>query len=84
MEIVENGMELERQRIEENLSIRRVKPVTMTDIKTNEGRKVESETLIARRDSQLSNNLELPMGGFLSIYSEQSSRREEMHLSPLW
>ena len=38
MEIVENGMELERQRIEEeNLLIRRVKLVTMTDIKTNEG-----------------------------------------------
>ena len=48
-EIVENGMELERQRMkEENLSIRRVKPVTMTDIMTNEGRKVESETSIAR------------------------------------
>ena len=49
----------------------------MTDIKPNEGRKVESETSIARQDSQLSNNLELPMGSFLSIDSEQSSRREE-------
>ena len=40
MEIVENGMELERGRIEEeNLSSRRVKLVTMTDIKTNEGRR---------------------------------------------
>ena len=78
MEIVENGMELERRRIEEeNLSIRRVKPVTMTDIKTNEGRKVESETSIGRWDSQLPKNLELPMGSFLSIDSEQSSRREE-------
>ena len=78
MEIVESGMELEKQRIEEeNLSIRRVKLVTMTDIKTNEGRKVESETSIARPDSQLSNNLELPVGSFLSIDSEQSSKREE-------
>ena len=49
----------------------------MTDIKTNEGRKVESETSIARQDSQLSNNLEPPMGCFLSIDSEQSNRREE-------
>ena len=78
MEIVENGMELERQRMEEeNLSIRRVKPVTMTEIMTNEGRKVENEISIARQDSQLSNNLESPMGSFLSIDSEQSSKREE-------
>ena len=78
MEIVENGMELERQRIkEENLLIRRVKLVTIADIMTNEGRKVESETSIARQDSQLSNNLESPMGSFLSIDSEQSSKREE-------
>ena len=78
MEIVENGMELERKRIEEeNLSIRRVKLVTMTDTKTNEGRKVESETSIARQDSQLSKNLELPIGSFLSIDSEQSNGREE-------
>ena len=78
MEIVENGMELERWRIEEkNLSIRRVKLVIMTEIMMNEGRKVESETSIARWDSQLSKNLELPMGSFLSIDSEQSSEREE-------
>ena len=49
MEIVEGGMELEKQRIEEeNLLIKRMKPVTMTDITTNEGRRVESETSIAR------------------------------------
>ena len=78
MEIVENGMELERQRIEkENLLIRRLKPVTMTDIKTNEGRKVQSENTIARWDSQLLKNLESPLGSFLSIDIEQSSRREE-------
>ena len=45
-----------------------------TDIMTNEGRKVESETSIARQDSQL---LELPMGSFLSIDHEQSTKREE-------
>ena len=49
----------------------------MTDIMTNEGRKAGSEISIARQDSQLLNNLELPMGSFLSIDSEQSSKREE-------
>ena len=49
----------------------------MTDITTNEGRRVESETSIARQDSQLSNNLESTMGSFLSIDSEQSSKKEE-------
>ena len=78
MEIVESGMELEKQRIEEeNLSIKRMEQVTMTNITTNEGRRVESETSIARQDSQLSNNLEFPMGSFLSIDSEQSSEKEE-------
>ena len=49
MEIVESGMELEKQRIEEeNLSIKRMKLVTMTDITTNEDRMVERETSIAR------------------------------------
>ena len=49
MEIVESGMELEKQRIEEeNLLIKRMKLVTMTDITTNEGRRVESENSIAR------------------------------------
>ena len=49
MEIVESGMELEKQRIEEeNLSIKRMKPVTMTDITTNEGGRVESKNSIAR------------------------------------
>ena len=84
MEIVESGMKLERQRIEEeNLLIKRMKLVTMTDITTNEGRRVESETSIARQDSQLSNNLESPMGSFLSIDSEQVAKRKRMHMSPL-
>ena len=78
MEIVESGVELEKQRIEEeNLLIKRMKPVTMTDITTNEGRMVESENSIARQDSQLSDNLDSPMGSFLSIDSEQSSEKEE-------
>ena len=78
MEIVESGMELEKQRIEEeNLLIKRMKPVTMTDITTDESRRVESENSIARQDSQLSNNLESPMGSFLSIDSEESSKKEE-------
>ena len=49
----------------------------MTDITTNEGRRVESENSIARQDSQLSNNLESLMGSFLSIDSEQRSEKEE-------
>ena len=77
MEIVESGMELEKQRIEENLSIKRMKPVTMPHTTTNKSRRVESENSIARQDSQLSNNLESPMGSFLSIDSEQSSKKEE-------
>ena len=76
-EIVESGMELEKQRIEEeNLSIKGMEPVTMTELTTNGSRRVESENLIVRQDSQLSNNSESPMGSFLSIDSEQSSRKE--------
>ena len=76
-EIVESGMELEKQRIEEeNLSIKGIEPVTMTEITTNGSRRVESKNLV-RQDIQLSNNSESPMGSFLSIDSEQSSRKEE-------
>ena len=49
----------------------------MTDMATSEGRWVENEVSIARQDSQLSDDLELPMGSFLSIDSEQSSGKEE-------
>ena len=49
----------------------------MTDMTTSKGRKVENEISIARQDSQLSNDLESPMGSFLSIDSEQSSKKEE-------
>ena len=49
----------------------------MTDIATIEGNNLESEVPIFRQDSQLSDNVELPMGSFLSLSSEQSSEREE-------
>ena len=49
----------------------------MTDIITIESNNLESEVPIFRQDSQLSNNLELPMGSFLSLNSEQSNEREE-------
>ena len=50
----------------------------MTDITTSEDNILEvSEILIFRQDSQLSNNLESPMGSFLSLNSEQGSEREE-------
>ena len=49
----------------------------MTDIITIEDNNLESEVPIFRQDSQLSDNLELPMGSFLSLNSEQSNEREE-------
>ena len=49
----------------------------MTDITTIEGNNLENEVPVFRQDSQLSDNLELPMGSFLSLNSEQSNEREE-------
>ena len=49
----------------------------MTDITTIEGNNLESEVPIFTQDSQLSDNLESPMGSFLYLNSEQSSEREE-------
>ena len=49
----------------------------MTDIGTSEGNMLENEVSIFRQDSQLSDNLESPMGSFLSPSSEQSSERED-------
>ena len=72
------NVELREQRIvEENTLVEKINPVTMTDITTSEGNILESEVSIFRQDSQLSNNLELPMGSFLSLNREQSSEREE-------
>ena len=78
LELVESKMELREQRIiGENTLVRKINPVMMTDIITIEGNNLESEVPIFRQDSQLSDNLELPMGSFLSLNSEQSSEREE-------
>ena len=78
MEIIESEVELGKQRIVgENLSIKKIKPVTVTDMTTSKGRRAENEISIARQDSQLLNDLESPMGSFLSIDSEQSSKKEE-------
>ena len=49
----------------------------MTEITINGDTRVESGDLIVKLDSQLSNNLESPVGSFLSIESEQSSEEEE-------
>ena len=77
-EIIKSGMELEKQRIEEeHPSIKGREPVTMTEITINGDRRVESENLIVNPDSQLLNNSESPVGSFLSIESEQSSEEEE-------
>ena len=77
-EIIESGMELEKQRIEEeNLLIKRIEPVTVTEITINGDKRVVSENLIVRPDSQLLNNSESPVGSFLSIESEQSSEEKE-------
>ena len=78
LEIVESEMELREQRIVgENTLVRKINLVMMTDITTIEGNNLESEVPIFRQDSQLSDNLESPMGSFLSLNSEQSSEREE-------
>ena len=78
LEIVESEMELREQRIiQENTLVRKINPVMMTDIITIENNNLESEVPIFRQESQLSDNLELPMGSFLSLNSEQSNEREE-------
>ena len=78
LEIVENEMELREQRITgEDTLVRKINPVMMTDKMTIEGNDLEGVVPIFRQDSQLSANLESPMGSFLSLSSEQSSEREE-------
>ena len=77
-EIIKSGMELEKQRIEEDLlSMKGREPVTMTEITINGDKRVESKNLIVNPESQLSNNSESPVGSFFSIESEQSSEEEE-------
>ena len=78
MEITESEMELGKQRIlEDNISIKNINPITMTEMITNKSDSGENEISMGRQDSQLLNTLESPMGSFLSIDSEQSSRNEE-------
>ena len=77
MEIIESELELGKQRIvEDNISIKKINPVTMTGAVSKDN-DIDSEISIIRQDNQLLNNLELPMGSFLSIDSEQSSEKEE-------
>ena len=76
--IVESEMELRKWRIiEENTLVRKINPVTMTDIITITGNNLESEIPIFRQDNQLPDNFDLPMESFLSLNSEQSNEREE-------
>ena len=78
LEIVESEVELREWRIVgENTLVEKINLVMVTDITTSEGNILESEVSIFRQDSQLSNNLESPMGSFVSLNSEQSSEREE-------
>ena len=68
MEIIESKMELGKQRIlEDNISIKNINPVTMTDMITNKSDSGENEISMGKQYSQLLNNLESPMGSFLSI-----------------
>ena len=78
MEIIESEMELGKQRIlGNNISIKNINLVTMTEMITNKSNSGENEISMGKQDSQLLNNLESPMGSLLSIDSEQSSRNEE-------
>ena len=78
LKIIESEVELgERRIVGENNLIKKINPVTMTDITLDEGDILESEVSILRKDNQSSSNLESPMGSFLSLNSEQSSEREE-------
>ena len=77
LEIIESEVELEQRIVGENTLVEKINLVTVTDITISEGNILESEVSIFRQESQLSNNLELPMGSFLSSNSEPSSEREE-------
>ena len=78
MKIIESEVELGKWRIVgENILIKKINPVTMTDMTASKGDIIESEISIVRQDSQLSNNLESPMGSFLSLNRERSSEKEE-------
>ena len=77
-EIIKSGMELGKQRIdEEHLLIRGKEPVTMTKIVINRDERVKNGDTIVEPESLVLNNSESPVGSFLSIKSEQSSEEEE-------
>ena len=78
LEIIESEVELGEQKlVGENTSVEKINLVMVTDIATSEGDILESEVSIFRQDSQLSDNLESPIGSFLSPNSEHSSERED-------
>ena len=77
LKIIENEVELEGGRMIEGYdSIKEINTVMMTDITPNKNNILENEVLIPRKDNQSPSNLESPMGSFLSLNSEQSSKRE--------
>ena len=77
MEIIVSELELGKQRIiEDNILIKKTNPVTMTGAVSKDNG-TDSEISIIGQNNQSLNNLELPMGSFLSIDSEQSSEKEE-------
>ena len=78
LKIIESEVELGEGRIAGgNNLIKKINPVTMTDIIPDEGDILESGVSILRKDNQSASNLESPMGSFLSLNSEQSSERDE-------
>ena len=78
VEIIASELELGKQRIiEDNISIENINLVTMTEMIANKSDSRENEISVDKRDSQLLNDFESPMGSFLSIDSEQSSKKEE-------
>ena len=72
------GIELEKQGIEEvHLLVKKVDPVTMTEMSTNRDKRIENETLIDNLNNQTSNNSNSPEGSFLSIENGQNSEEEK-------
>ena len=77
MEIIESEMELGKQRIvEDNISIKKINLVTVSGAVSKDN-DIDNEISIIRQGNRFLNNLESPMGSFLSIDSEQSSKKEE-------
>ena len=77
LKIIVSEVELgERRIVGGNNLIKEINSVMMTDITPNESNILESEISIPKKDNQSPSNLESPMGSFLSLNSEQSSKRE--------